>query len=296
MESFDQLKSFHTAAALLPERLWRAAYSLTEEQRLHCEELRIRIGRPLSATVDGVTVLPGDCVIPVKAELDELLARATEASVHTYLEQLRQGFLTTRNGHRLGLCAQAPEGRNRTLRGISSVNLRIARQIPGLGKGIPLAGEHGYENTLIAGTPGAGKTTLLRELCADLSGKYRVAIADERYEIAACMNGEPRFSVGLCDVLSGGRKSETLPMLLRAMSPQILAVDEIAIREDCEALLECAGCGCGLLATVHGDSVAELRARPLYRDLLKSGIFRRVIVIRREGGARRYQLLPLNAG
>ena len=99
----------HTAAALLPERLWRAAYSLSEEQRAQCEELRVRLDRPLAATVAGKTVRLGkEPVLPVKAELDELLARATESSVHTYLEQLRQGFLTTKYGHRIGLCAQAP--------------------------------------------------------------------------------------------------------------------------------------------------------------------------------------------
>ena len=50
-ENMDLMKSFHTAAALLPERLWRAAYSLSEEQRAQCEELRVRLDRPLAATV-----------------------------------------------------------------------------------------------------------------------------------------------------------------------------------------------------------------------------------------------------
>ena len=77
-ENMDLMKSFHTAAALLPERLWRAAYSLSEEQRAQCEELRVRLDRPLAATVAGKTVRLGkEPVLPVKAELDELLARAT---------------------------------------------------------------------------------------------------------------------------------------------------------------------------------------------------------------------------
>lgn len=290
MEEFDRLKSFHTAAQLLPERLWRAAYSLDDGQRMNCEEIRVRLGRPLAATVSGETVLlDGGDVCPQKTELDELLARATEASVHTYLEQLRQGFLTTKYGHRLGICAQAPEGRIRALRGLSSINIRIARQITGLGEDIPLCAE----GTLILAPPGAGKTTLLRELCRRLSAKYRVAIADERYEIAACMNGEPRFLIGQCDVLSGGKKRETIPMLLRSMSPQILAVDEITEIADCQCLLDCSHCGCSLLATAHGDSFADLRMKPAYRALIEAGVFRQVLFIRQEHGLRRYELRPI---
>ena len=111
MRELDFLKSFHTAAQLLPERLWQAAYSLDEQQRQDCEEFRVRLGRPLAATVAGRTVLLGDGqILPEQVELDELLAKATEFSVHTYLEQLWQGFLTSRHGHLLGVFGQDPEG------------------------------------------------------------------------------------------------------------------------------------------------------------------------------------------
>lgn len=294
MQDMDYLKSFHTAAQLLPERLWKAAYSLNEQQRQQCEELRIRLGRPLAATVGGKTVLLGDgVVLPTKEELDQLLARATECSVHTYLEQLWQGFLTTRHGHRLGICSQAVQGDARLLRGLSSVNIRIARQVNGLGEDLPLCGEEGFRSTLILAPPGGGKTTLLRELCRKLSRDFRVAIADERYEIAACSDGLPRFSVGSCDVLSGGYKGDTVPMLLRAMSPQILAVDEITRAEDCQVLLDCNGCGCGLLATAHGSRVEDLHRRPAYRQLLESGVFQQVILIEQTGGGRSYSLYDL---
>ena len=73
MQDMDFLKSFHTAAALLPERLWKAAYSLRDAQRLQCEEFRVRLGRPLMATVAGQAVTLGDgMVCPTAEELDEL--------------------------------------------------------------------------------------------------------------------------------------------------------------------------------------------------------------------------------
>lgn len=291
MQDMDFLKSFHTAAQLLPKRLWKAAYSLDELQRQQCEELRVRLGRPLAATVAGKTVLLGEgAVLPSKEEMDQLLARATECSVHTYLEQLWQGFLTTRHGHRLGICSEAATGEARLLRGLSSVNIRIARQVHGLGENLPICDARGFHSTLILAPPGSGKTTLLRELCRRLSRDFRVAIADERYEIAACADGQPRFSIGSCDVLSGGHKGETVPMLLRAMSPQILAVDEITREEDCRVLLDCTGCGCGLLATAHGSCPEDLLRRPAYRQLLEHRVFEQIILIEQTGGERRYSL------
>lgn len=295
MPDIAYLKGFHTAAQLLPERLWRAAYSLNEQQRQDCEEIRVRLGRPLAATVAGEIVLLGDsAVLPTGEEMDELLARATECSVHSYLDQLWQGYLTTRHGHRLGICGQFSQGETRLLRGLSSVNIRVARQVHGLAKELPFLKEPSFQNTLILAPPGAGKTTLLREMCRELSLRFRVALADECYEIAACAGGEPRFNVGLCDVLSAGNKGETIPMLLRSMSPQILAMDEITRAEDCESLLECAGCGCSLLATAHGSEIEDLHKRPAYRRLLDAGLFQQVILIRRSGRERRYRLEALS--
>ena len=295
MPDLAYLKSFHTAAQLLPERLWRAAYSLNEQQRQACEELRVRLGRPFVATVDGKTVLLGDGdIFPTAEEVDELLARATECSVHSYLEQLWQGYLTTRHGHRLGICGQYPQGENRLLRGISSVNIRVARQIQGVVRELPLWNVQAFRSTLILAPPGAGKTTLLRELCRELSTHFRVAIADERYEIAACAGGEPRFNVGHCDVLSGGNKRDVIPMLLRSMSPQIVAVDEITRTEDCDSLLECAGCGCTLLATAHGATLCDLQQRPAYRRLLEAKLFRQIVLIDRIDGQRHYRMEDLS--
>ena len=82
-------------------------------------------------------------------------------------------------------------------------------------------------------------------------------------------------------------------MLLRSISPQIVAVDEITRTEDCESLLECAGCGCGLLATAHGAEISDLHRRPAYRQLLEAGLFRQVILIQRIDGQRRYRVEEL---
>lgn len=122
----------------------------------------------------------------------------------------------------------------------------------------------------------------------------RVALADERGEVAALYNGVPQLEVGRrTDVAEGCPKAQGLMLLLRAMNPQVLAVDEITAPEDIKALTAAAGCGVILLATAHGEGRADLERRPLYRPLLEEGLFHRLIHIRREGERRVYTVEEL---
>ena len=146
----------------------------------------------------------------------------------------------------------------------------------------------------LVGRNGRGKTTLLRDLIRQVSDgidcePLRVALADERGEVAALYQGLPQLDVGeRTDVLDGCPKARGLMLLLRAMNPQVLAVDEITAPEDVAALCAAAGCGVTVLATAHGGSWEELRLRPLYRELLDQGIFRTFVVLSLAQGKRVY--------
>ena len=138
-----------------------------------------------------------------------------------------------------------------------------------------------FVSTLLLSPPGGGKTTLLRDLVRQLSQgegvpPQRITLIDEREEIAVMYRGQPQMDVGpRTDVLSGCPKALAIPMALRAMNPQIIAVDE-----DLRAISQAAGCGVALLATIHAANVEELQAKPLYQELLARRVFRQAVLIR----------------
>ena len=237
------------------------------------------------------------------AELEQLVEIASRASLHVVLDQIRRGYLTVEGGHRIGLCGSAvlQGGEIHALRAISSANLRIARQVKGVAAPVldGLCPNGRLTDTLILAPPGLGKTTLLRDLIRSVSEgegcvPLRVSLADERGEVAAMYNGVPQLEVGRrTDVAEGCPKAQGFMLLLRAMNPQVLAVDEITAPEDVKALVMAAGCGVTLLATAHGEGLEDLKRRPLYRPLAEEGLFRFLVRIRREGEGRAYHIEEL---
>lgn len=293
MEEPYEVRRYRQACQLLPGRLRGPALELGREEQARAEELRLRLGRPLGVTApEGELTVAGTRVMA--GDLEQVLDRATELSRYAAAESLAQGFVTAQGGFRVGVCGSALQngGENRGFAALSALAVRIPRLRRDvaapvlerlLEKGRPLS-------VLVLSPPGGGKTTFLRDLVRLLSdGGRRVGLVDERGELAALYRGAPQLDVGRCtDVLDGCAKALAIPMLLRAMNPQIIAVDELAAAGDRAAVEAAAGCGVTLLATVHAPSVAELRRRPLFAPLLEKRIFRRAVVITGGGTGRRY--------
>lgn len=292
---------YEQAAAILPSRLRRIAMELSEDQRARAEEFRLRAGRCMSVLLpEGERSLE---VIVTPEELETLCDIAADFSRYASMETLRQGFLPVRGGFRVGLCGAAvmKDGAVTNLKQFSSAVIRISREQRGAARAVtPQLFEEGrFQSTLLLSPPGGGKTTLLRDVVRQLSAgdgvpPQRVALIDERSEVAVMYRGQPQMDVGpRTDVLDGCPKALAIPMVLRAMNPQIIAVDEITLRADVLAMAQAAGCGAALLATVHAADVKELEQKPLYRELLANRVFRRAVLIRAAPAGRTYTVETL---
>ena len=308
MERRGNILRYEQAAELLPPRLRRLALELPDEQKARAEELRLRVMRPMTVlTPDGeVSAAPSNREAIVTSEdLERMLASVTEYSRYASMEEIRQGYLCVRGGFRLGICGTSVmrDGAVSNLREFSSFALRIVREQIGIAADCApkLFDGDAFRSTLILSAPGGGKTTLLRDLIRCLSlgdiehRAQRVAVIDERGEIAVSYQGRPQTELGShTDVLCDCPKALGIPMLLRAMNPQIIAVDEITAAEDIRAMCMAANCGVGLLATIHARSMAELLHKPLWCELLSADVFRRVILIENADGVRHYEVKELS--
>lgn len=293
---------YEDAAAILPNRLRKLALALPENQRAEAEEFRLRAGRPMTVLLPTGEV-PLDAFVEPE-ELETLCDLATEFSRYAAAETLREGFLPVRGGFRVGLCGTAvmKDGANTNLKSFSSAVVRIAREQKGIADGLAdqLFRDGRFASTLILSPPGGGKTTLLRDLVRQLSegtaanGPRRISLIDERGEVAVMYRGEPQMDVGPhTDVLDACPKALGIPIVLRAMNPQIIAVDEITVREDLRAVSMAAGCGVGLLATIHAADLSELEQKPLYRQLLEDRVFHLAVRIVRTETGRAYEVEEL---
>ncbi len=303
----DRIARYEQAAALLPPKWQRLALHLPDHQKERAEELRLRVGQSMTVLLPEGEVWPSqEQLRPVvmQADLEQLCDIVSGYSRYASSETLAQGYLTAPGGFRVGFCGTAVlrEGQRRNLRDFTSACIRIGREQQGLA--LPLLprlmeGDR-ICSTLILSPPGLGKTTLLRDMVRCFSDgtekilPYRVAVVDERGEIAGVCRGAPQLAIGChTDVLDGCPKAAGILMLLRALNPQIIAVDEITAREDITAIVSAAHCGVTLLSTIHAVSVEELREKPLYKHLLRSCVFSRAVVIGREGAKRTYEVKRL---
>ncbi len=264
------------------------------------QEIRLSQARPLTLwyrgretflTEDGYeTGSPKSAHQVTAQELRETLEFAGAYSLYAYEDEIRQGYLTLPGGHRIGVTGKAvtENGQVKTLRYITSLNIRVAHEVKGCADAVLpwLYSSEGLCHTLLISPPRCGKTTLLRDLIRQISNGrtgfrgMRVGVVDERSEIGGSHLGVPGLDVGVrTDILDGCPKAEGMMMLVRSMSPELIAVDEIGGNADMEAMENAISCGCRILATVHGSSLEEIRQKPLVSGLLQTGIFERFVVL-----------------
>jgi len=279
---------------ILPETIGNSIKQFLMEDKI--QEIRIKVGKPIILNLAFEEKVLD--YIPTREDLRYLITKISNYSLYAFEEEIKQGYITLKGGHRVGLAGECvmSKGEVRTIKNISSLNIRICKEVIGASnKVMRLITENDrVYNTLIVSPPKCGKTTILRDIAKNLSnGMYqislkgkKVTIVDERSEIAACYNGIPQMNVGIrTDILDNCLKKSGMIMAIRSLSPEVLICDEIGTEGDLEALNMAFNSGVNIIVTVHGYDINDIYNRKVFKELIDNCVLERIIVLSNRRGA-----------
>lgn len=256
------------------------------------EEIRIRANKPIILKFNN-----NEKIIKYNVAIQEVLEclqHICENSIYSYQNQIAEGFITIKGGHRVGITGSCviESGKVVNINYICSLNFRIARQVIGSSnkilKHVLNIEENSIYNTLIVSAPGSGKTTLLRDLIRQVASgihninfeAINVGIVDERGEIAALYKGIPQNDIGIkSDVIENVSKSIGMKMLIRSMAPKVIVADEIGKTEDIEAINYAVCSGCKGIFTAHGSTFEDIKLNPVLQKIIDTHIIERIVFL-----------------
>ncbi len=268
-------------------------YNSLNKADKNISEVRIRNEKPVVLYIDnqpffidssGRIFSPDFSLDSIKftfSEIKNAFCKLCEYSVYKHQNDINNGFITVRGGHRIGICGTGvlSDSEIKSVVDITSMNIRAAREYIGCSE--DFFKNVDYENgVLICGVPSSGKTTLLRDISRTLTAEklFKAAVIDERCEISSSFNGRSNFDLGLCDIYCGYPKDKSVFQAIRTMSPDFIICDELT-GNDIESVSQTLNYGVRLIATVHCDSLNNALKNPSITKLIKTKAFRKIIFL-----------------
>ncbi len=266
----------------LPERIRNA---VKRSDIRSARGIRLRVGFPIIVDLyDGSAFLTETGLFPnangalvfSDADLIETMAALTENSVYAYNEQLKQGFISYKNGVRVGLGGHCVLDRGKivTMKNISSLNVRIPRFAEGCAKGLcEKLFEKRVENILIVSPPCQGKTTMLKDIALWLNKTgYSVLIVDERGEFESVKGAR-------IDKITYSDKQYAFTCGIRALSPDVAVTDELSHSDDWKCVKNASLCGIKVMASCHGYDIEDIKRKENFMN----GVFERYVILEESG-------------
>ena len=284
---------FDSALWAVSASLKNKLYNLDDAVKKNTYEIRLRGNRPvmlygkynsvfLEKNSETSEKLSDNTCFCSMQEIADTFNRICGYSIHTYQQDINNGFVTVKGGHRVGICGTAVcngQGEIVSIKDITSLNIRIARNIYGSSdEVVNRLLLYGDKSIIIAGAPSSGKTTLLKDLAQSLSTGRRcavkkVALIDERQELTA------GYIDANADVLRSYPKDKAIMSALRTLSPEYIICDEIGSGKDIDAVVQGVNTGVNFVVTVHSFDVEDFLKRPQTQALLETKCFENIVFL-----------------
>ena len=235
-------------------------------------EIRLRLNCPIIVkfnfkkyflTKNGLSFNKNGAIICSNFIIEKIIENVTEKSLYAHNERIKNGYLITKDGLRLGIAGECvTDEKVLTIKNVTSILIRFPRFIKDLALKIEkyLIFNNTINNILIISPPGFGKTTLIKSIIYYLANKnYDVLVIDER--------GELYNNKISADYIRFSTKQFAFTKGIRTLSPEIIITDELIDNLDYDFIIKTLKAGIKVIASMHGNQdLSEIKNDDFYKN------------------------------